>query len=120
MIDGNTDNDAASTCDGHNIIDLGESKLHNGKIRYYFNSQPANRAGAYSMGYSSDGVSWKRYGDCSCGGDCGRTLGPWGVLPQPPMHWDIDTPEEPFRYFDFSTACWSTKIREVQFISSGI
>ena len=38
MIDGDTTADAAPTCDGHSMIDLGEDKLHQGKIRYYFNT----------------------------------------------------------------------------------
>ena len=121
MIDGNTDVDAARTCNGHSVIDLGSNELHSGVIRYYFNSQPANRAGAYSMGYSEDGQNWSRYGDCSCGEGCtnGGTLGPLGVLTQPPYYWDVEAPSEPFRYFDFSTACWDTYIREVQWIPSG-
>ena len=56
MIDGDTITDAARSCDGHTMIDLGTDKMRKGKIRYYFNSQPPNRAGGYSMGYSSDGV----------------------------------------------------------------
>ena len=120
MIDGDTNTDAAQTCDGHSMIDLGTDKLHRGKIRYYFNSQPSNLAGAYSFGYSSDGVNWRRYGVCSCGGVCGGNLGPLGVLPQPPSYFEVDTKDLYFRYFDFSTQCEATQIREVQFISSGI
>ena len=120
MIDGDLDTDAARTCDGHSVVDLGVDRVHTGKLRYYFNSQPEDQAQAYSMGYSADGQNWKRYGDCSCGGGCGNSLGPWGVLPQPPEYWEIDLPTESFRYFDFSTACYDTHIREVQYISSGI
>jgi hypothetical protein len=120
MIDGDITTDAARTCNGHSMIDLGTDKLHSGKIRYYFNSQPSKKAGAYSLGYSSDGFNWKRYGVCSCGGACGGDLGPWGVLPQPPSYFDVDTKDLSFRYFDISTACFDTQIREVQFIASGI
>ena len=119
MIDGETNTDAAPSCDGHTMIDLGTDNLHMGKIRYYFNSQPPNKAGGYSMGYSSDGVNWRRYGVCSCGGDWGGSLGPWGVLPQPPSYFEVDTPDLSFRYFDLSTACWTTQLREVQFIFPG-
>jgi len=114
------------------IVDLGANQIHSGIIRYYFNSEQPLNAGAYSLGHSEDGQNWKRFGDCSCGPGCGGAgkpgcdvrcgsggaLGPLGVLTPSPGHWDVPAPNTPFQYLDFSTACWNTHIREVQWLPS--